>query len=394
MAIKFGSIVVPESTFSRTDIALSQLGYGEHKFRFIQGGSVRESVMWPTLAQDADGKMAPTWRSVLCPVGKNTFIDKLAELERAARTHVAQRDGLGFGVSGDLVLSRNTTRLYCVLYREHIMPSVPLVLECSSIVLAREIAELNSKQSKVTTKAPDGAEISTPVWENGPTFLYDIIIKKSRLPSGGQFSVRYSQRVGRNDWYERCAVAQWINGQPPADFDFVKQGVFTEEELQNIESSKIDLDKMTEPDSEEKMKAMLQQFPINPKSLSKDGRPVFEPRVISTLQEMYAESGIPVVNEKSRTHIPAGVPETSPQIPATTNSKRDQVSSDIPVAVKNKVFGKITDIMETHDCEYLAAIKTLAIEYDIDVETSDSSEVELVNEICKRESEAAAVAAD
>lgn len=390
---QFGRILKPESRRT-SDIALRELDNGKHTFRIMEGGDILNQVMWPTEVLNDDDIMVQTWRSVkLAKKQTDTIMDKLGALERAARQRlVDKKPGIFGGGLGNIVLERSESRLYKVFYRgtdaqAYENPTLPIVLECGSVVAARKLAQLNSERSRVTQRdANSGDEVLIPCFRYGPTYLYDVIISKT--PRSGQYSIEYDVTVGRNDWYEKCTVSRWPNGAPPPGFDFVAEGVFTKEEYENVMQTTIDLESSVTADDEQTIMTMLEDFPINLKARTKNKMPLFPSELADELRAMYIDAGFALTQDSS-----AGTTVALPGAPATDANPAAQTQATAPQSatqesappqaaqaaptgngavaevtedVKSVVFHEIQAVIDAEGLDYMVAVHKIAKQYKVD----------------------------
>ena len=305
MPVAIGRRVAPQSITER-NLSLRDLEYGKHNFRVIEGGDETCQIMWPTMAwDDSTGQMESTWRSVRIASDSICIIDKIMSLESEARRQLINEGHRNIGRS---VIFRTTSWLFLVFYRDEDKKHEPQILECSSSVIAKELNGLGA--SRTVTEG-------ISVWENGPYFLYDVVIQKSK---GTRFPTDYGVRTARNEWYGKCKVAEWAEGMAPPNFDYIEQGVFTQEEMDNLGKTTLDL-RNVKVMSDQEILSLLLEYPINLEAVNDRGAELFHPQVGRRLLNLATEAGYANFSglqgeNTGQPALPAATSDAEPPTPA------------------------------------------------------------------------------
>ena len=206
MAINVGRNLPPPNLSYSEVVRLQDLEVGDHPFRFIEGGDVQETMMWPTQAwNDEQGQMVSTWRPVRLPLdNRHTILDKLSSYERKIRQAVAARDGHR---PENCVFDRRRTNCYVVFHRgaEEVKP---IIFEISSYGVVEAICGFHTK------KDPDDPTYLL----YGPFQFYDIVVSKVLQPKKAGMAewqrIRYKAEVSpKNEWAGRVPV-EWAQAIP------------------------------------------------------------------------------------------------------------------------------------------------------------------------------------
>ena len=285
MALKLNRNISPPS--SRSDIlTLQDLDFGDHPFRFLEGGDVQEVVRWPTKRWDDEkGELITTWRSVrLSLTDRHTLLDRLAGVEKGLRQAFSARDGRKPRAP---LFGRRRTYVYAVFNRSDEGAIKPSLLEITSQKIAETISEFHTK---LDDKDPRYLAF-------GPMSFYDIYVRKIQNPKkAGQEEwqrTRYGTEVRRNEWAGSVPVSYLE--EFPEDFDFVEQGVFTQEEWDALSNSDLDIGQHVAPQTDDQVLALLVEFPIDLKAASRDGEEVFPMELREEIDSACMKFGVPLL---------------------------------------------------------------------------------------------------
>lgn len=238
-------------------ISLSKLDPGSYVFRFVSGVERVERIFWPMMAENEDGELEASWRSVVCP-SEPTILDKLAQLDRRIQID-AGVDPRGVGSR----LDRGTKFLYLGFDRRDSKPEIKQI-------------EVGWQVHKALNEMEAAPDIKDPTKKlNGLLFMFDVIVKKTQDRSRpGFFGIGYSASPVPNNPFAGKVPAAWNVTEDVPSFDYVKKGIFTEGEQVAIDSCSISLAEEAEPTTPEELMDRLREFPIDLSAM--DGsKPIF-----------------------------------------------------------------------------------------------------------------------
>lgn len=182
----------------------------------------------------------------------------------------------------------------------------------------------------VTPFTDSNGNTNTSLLQNGPTILYDLLIRKYRegRNSNVAFDTTWSVEPVDNKWvgkvpaeYAKPLVDITTDGKmklisksgKTVELDAVQSGIFVSEEISAINNmdDKL-LDKTFIPATPAYIKDKLNNFPIFPKGLDKDGRSYYENSDLITgiLKQIGHVNYIEA--PKTAVSVPTGFPETKP----------------------------------------------------------------------------------
>jgi hypothetical protein len=239
-------------------------------------------VYYPTVRRKNDGTAKEGWETIIVRDRKDNFFSALAVADK--QTQLAH---LPANVDPKTVKSQfepGSAFLFAAISRTWNPNGDPepflVVVECSFTV-ATKIEKLR--------KEPDPRDASKLA--DGPTILYDVVLKAYRDPSHGPNSPdsrakRYDAVPYQNTWQGKCPV-DWKNG-PPSDFDYIEQGVLTSAEMEAAEEF-LDsgaVSRLLAPTSDAALFDALNKNPVNPWAV-RDGKRIF-PYAPELLQQFSA----------------------------------------------------------------------------------------------------------
>ena len=335
MGLNPGRKAAPRRDWTGT-LRQRDLDFGDHPFRFIEGGDTVDTVMWPTEAFDDEaGEMQQTWRSIRLPLeDKHTVFDRLAAKEKAIRQAVAAQEGIK---PESTMFDRRRSNLFAVFNvgdPSHKNKPDPILFAITSWGVATEIDKFHNTGSKANPQ----------YLEWGPMQFYNIFVckylqdgKPGDRRSDAQ-RTRYRAEVRRNDWAERCPM-EWREGVAE-DFDFVAEGVFTQAEWDAIASCDVDILSEAAPHSEEEQIAMLKEFPINFNYVKRDDELLFEDNVRGQLQEVTTQLGVPLIGQGTGVNVPYEPDRAASEEPGTgaIDAQAEDASTEEVVMAEDTVW--------------------------------------------------------
>lgn len=249
-------------------IRLSTLDPGDYKFRILTGGDRVKTVFYPTVViNEDDGELIQAFRAVrINNASKGGLLERLAKADRKAQL---VKGGVKENIRS--ALDQRTKFVYLVLDRRDTVPEVK-VLEVGYKV-----------KTALSTKEKELDEQDATKLKYGLIYMYDVTIKvidkkKPGLP-------KYFNR----DYAVEFSIKHPFLGKVPVEAldsgldieNYVKSGIFTEEEWKVISSSSADLKSMFAPESEEDIVQKLMLEPIDVLAV-RENKPVFpDPEAIA-----------------------------------------------------------------------------------------------------------------
>lgn len=239
-------------------VSLSKLDFGLYRFRFVEGVERVERIFWPTMLENEEGELESGWAvPVVCPK-EPTILDKLAQLDR--------RIQIDAGVEPREVrsrLDRGVKFLYLGFDRRE-SEAVIRQIETGKKVYD-DLCRLELDRDPV-----DGSKLL-----NALLFMFDVDVKKWKDKSKkGWFAISYSASAAPNNPFAGKVPAAWGDTEPIPEFDYVKKGVFTEQEMAAINACDISLAEESESATPEEVMDRLREFPIDLSAIQ-DNKPIF-----------------------------------------------------------------------------------------------------------------------
>jgi len=238
-------------------ISLSKLDFGLYRFRFVEGVERVERIFWPTMAENEDGELESTWRAAVCP-REPTILDKLAQLDR--------RIQIDAGVEPREVrsrLDRGVKFLYLGFDRRESKAAI------RQIEVGKKVYD-DLCRIELDRDPVDGSKLL-----NALLFMFDVDVKKWKdTAKKGWFAISYRATAAPNNPFAGKVPAAWGDTQPIPEFDYVKKGVFTEQEMAAISACDISLAEEAEPTTPEEVMDRLREFPIDLSAIQ-DNKPIF-----------------------------------------------------------------------------------------------------------------------
>lgn len=238
-------------------ISLSKLDFGLYRFRFVEGVERVERIFWPMMAENEDGELESTWRVTVCP-REPTILDKLAQLDRRIQVEA--------GVEPREVksrLDRGVKFLYLGFDRRESQPVIRQIETGKKVY--DDLCRIELSRDPV-----DGSKLL-----NAFLFMFDVDVEKWKDKSKkGWFAVSYKATAAPNNPFAGKVPASWGDTEPIPEFDYVKKGVFTEQEMAAINACDISLAEESEPDTPEELMERLREFPIDLTAMD-EGKPIF-----------------------------------------------------------------------------------------------------------------------
>ncbi|HLD98246.1 MAG TPA: hypothetical protein VI815_02890 [Candidatus Nanoarchaeia archaeon] len=181
---------------------------------------------------------------------------------------------------------------------------------------------------------------------NGPFFLYPILINKSVDPTKPKkFGTKYTVSVYDNQWKSQIP-ADWLNATSEEIIDSLGvEKIFTEDEINAINSCEIDLDEIIKPMNELEIKEKLMKFPMNLKGLKVNSADFFYPQV-PEFEEQIKTLGLPTVKfdfKDSTSKVKVGA-QSSIKTSGDESPRRLSLSKKETPAEENVVDAVYTDV--------------------------------------------------
>jgi len=232
---------------------------GPNIHRILFGPVQIQTVFYPTREVDREtGELKSTKHAIVVPRSGSIF-DELAAMDKRIKFALGEKNP-------DSTFTPNQSFLYLVFNRA----------EAESIVRVGEykysvVKQFIEKEEAVSTK--DKTKLMY-----GPIFSWDAIIDKKVDPSKPKkFGVKYEVSVNP----EACPLMgqipiEWLSLSIKEFFAHVERDVvFTDEEVEAIQSCEIDLHSVAKARSSEEILELLQKFPIDLNANTPEGKLVF-----------------------------------------------------------------------------------------------------------------------
>jgi len=246
-------------------ISVSKLEYDKpFRFRLLDVPHKVRRVFYPTVRQEDDGTTKSSWNAVNLPLDQKTVFDFIAAADKKMKI-----ENLPEGTDPKTVRSNlepSARYVVPVLDRRDAEPTVKLLEMGWSVV----------EQLKDLQEAVDPED--NTMLADGLLTLFDITItaKKDTRRGGLEWHQRYYTigSVRGNKFAGRIPVTA-LETSVPEGFDYVESGAFTQEEMEAVGKSTVDIEKETTPASQQEMVAALEEFPMNLAAVDRDGDPFF-----------------------------------------------------------------------------------------------------------------------
>lgn len=232
---------------------------GDNKYRFLYGPLKVKTVFYPSIYTDPNTNEVKSIRKGVNVPDSGSIFDQLAALDKTIRASMGEEKPRSPFVP-------STKFLYLGFNRAE--PQVKVrIIEVKRTVMEGLIKLEDARSTRDSSKL-----------RYGPIFSWDAIVTKSQDPNKPkEIGTKYSVQVDPESMPLSGQIpVEWLKLSPADFFGKVdKLKVFTEEELDIIHATDLDLREHGKSKSNEEIVADFQKFPIDFTAVNSDGSYVF-----------------------------------------------------------------------------------------------------------------------